>query len=294
MKILKQHLPVIAAAAAWLIGAGDASAFTPFQSNLQNGTGWTDTVSQDSAAETFGPSGLTISTNPFGSPLQFQRQAVAYTGSNDLEWLSNPGSVSYSFTISDFANPTTVVNGGYEANLLIVGNQGGALPNFADFNAANVLMLRVVDLGPSAQLGGANGYAAELLYKAANPSQSIFPAPFGVGEKVAAIYNMANPLGTWSITLNGQNAFITAPDGTVSQPGQFTGDGVMGADVLSAFNNTGHLYLQVNNGNTAAGDSITFSNVAAIPEPSTVLSMICGLGLVAGRFLMSRNRRKLA
>ena len=266
---------LLAAVAALALGAPQARAFTPANDNLTNGNNWNTGVSQDPSAAAFGPGGLTIATNPFGNPLQFQRQAVASNG-GDFSWLTAPGAVTYSFTLSDFANPTTIQNGGYEANMLLIGNQAQPLPNFADFNAANAILFRVVDLGPAQ--GGGNSYGAELLYKTGQASQSIFPAPFGVGTKVAAMYNETSPLGRWSITLSGQNAFITDPTGHVSQPGQFTGSGHFNSDVLTAFNQNAHVYLQANNGQSAAGDSITFSNFQAIPEPSTWASLALGLG----------------
>ena len=154
-------------------------------------------------------------------------------------------------------------------------------------------MLRVVDFGPQAFLGGANQYGAELWIKTGSASDSIFN-----GTKVAAFYNstsgqLLNPNGTWSFTINPNgSAFISTPNGQVSTPGQFTGTGTLPVGANSFFN-TANLYLQVQNGNQVPGDSITFSSVAAIPEPSTVLSMVCGLGLVLGRFLMTRKRTPL-
>lgn len=286
-------LPMALAAALCVWLATEASAFIPFQNNLQNGTGWDTSVSQDAAAISFGAGGLTITTNPFGNPLQFQRQATVYTARNDLDWVGEAGPITYSMTISDFAAPMTS-GSGYEANMLLVGNASAPFPNFADFNAANVLMFRVVDFGPQAFLGGANQYGAELLIKTNNPNDTIFN-----DTKVAAFYNstsgqLLNPNGTWSFTINPDGtSFITAPNGQVSTPGQFTGTGSLPAGANSWFN-TANVYLQVQNGNQAAGDSVTFSSVAAIPEPSTVLTMVCGLGLVVGRFLMSRKRTPLA
>ena len=280
---------VVAAAICLLSAAGQVSAFSNFSDNLTTGTGWTDSVSQNPNAESFGAGGLTLTASPSGS---FQRQAVAFTTRNNLDWVGESGPITYSFTISDFANPITS-GSAYEANMLILGNQGNPLPNFADFNAASVLMLRVSDFGPQAFLGGANQYGAELWIKTNTPNDSIFN-----GTKVAAIYNstpgtLLNPNGKWSFTINTDGtASIVAPDGQISAPGVFTGTGFLPSGANSFFN-TGSLYLQLQNGTQAGGDSITFSNVAVIPEASTVFSMISGLGLMMGRLLLSRKREKL-
>jgi hypothetical protein len=292
MNKTKLQWPVFLGALVLLMSAAGASAqLVPYNDNLTTGTGWTKAVSQDSAASVFGPGGLTITTNPFGNPIDFQRQAAAYTGRNDLGWGGQSGPITYSMGISDFAAPM-VSGSGYEANMLLVGN-AGALPNFADFNGANVLMLRVGDFGPQAFLGGNNQYGAELWIKTGAANASIFD-----GTKVAAYYNstagqLLNPNGNWSFTINPNgSAFITTPNGQISTPGQFTGTGLMPAG-SEAFFNTANVYLQVNNGNQAAGDSVTFSSVQAIPEPSTVFTMLGGLGLVVGRFLFSRKRTSL-
>lgn len=290
MKHKSTKMPVVLAAAICLLfAAGEASAFNNLNSNLTSGTGWTDSVSQNPNAESFGPGGLTLTASASGT---FQRQAVAFTARNDLDWVGESGAITYSFTLSDF--PTAITSGSaYEANMLLVGNQGNPLPNFADFNAANVLMFRVSDFGPQAFLGGANQYGAELLIKTGSASSSIFN-----GTKVAGFYNstsgsLLNPNGKWSFTINPDGtAFITAPDGQISTPGVDTGTGSLPVGA-NAFFNTATMYLQLQNGNQAGGDSMTFSNVAAVPEPSTVLSMMCGLGLVMGRLLMSKKREKL-
>jgi hypothetical protein len=286
----KMKMPAIALAAICLmLAAGNASAFNNFSDNLTTGAGWTDSVSQTATAESFGAGGLTLTSNPTGD---FQRQAVAYTTRNDLDWVGEAGPITYSFTLSDF--PTAITSGSaYEANMLLLGNQANPLPNFADFNAANVLMFRVSDFGPQAFLGGANQYGAELLIKTGAPSDSIFN-----GTKIAAVYNstpgtLLNPLGKWSFTINTDGtAFITAPDGQISVPGAFTGTGSLPGGA-NAFFNTATMYLQLQDGNQTGSDSITFSNVAVIPEASTVFSMVCGLGLMMGRFLVSRKREKL-
>jgi hypothetical protein len=291
-------LPMALAAALCVWLAADASALTPYQDNLQSGTGWDTSVSQDPAAISFGAGGLVISTNPGGDPNEFQRQATIYTARNDLDWVGEAGPITYSMTISDFATPMTGTSGGYEANLLLVGNEAAPFPNFADFNAADVLMLRVVDFGPKTFLAGANQYGAELWIKTNSPGQPDGTGGIFDGTKVAAFYNstsgqLLNPNGTWSFTINPNGtAFITTPNGQVSTPGTFTGTGSLPAGAGASFN-TANLYLQASNGSQIAGDSITFSSVAAIPEPSTILSMACGLGLVLGRFLMSRKRTRL-
>lgn len=286
----KMKMPVAALAAICLmLAAGEASAFNNFNNNLTNGTGWTDSVSQTATAESFGAGGLTLTSNPTGD---FQRQAVAYTLRNDLDWVGESGPITYSFTLSDF--PTAITSGSaYEANMLLLGNQSNPLPNFADFNAANVLMFRVSDFGPQAFLGGANQYGAELLIKTGSASSSIFN-----GTKIAGFYNstsgeLLNPLGKWSFTINPDGtAFITAPDGQISIPGVDTGTGSLPVGA-NAFFNTATMYLQLQDGNQTGSDSITFSNVAVVPEASTVFTMVCGLGLMMGRFLLSKKREKL-
>lgn len=286
----KMKMPVAALAAICLmLAAGEASAFNNFNNNLTNGTGWTDSVSQTATAESFGAGGLTLTSNPTGD---FQRQAVAYTLRNDLDWVGESGPITYSFTLSDF--PTAITSGSaYEANMLLLGNQSNPLPNFADFNAANVLMFRVSDFGPQAFLGGANQYGAELLIKTGSASSSIFN-----GTKIAGFYNstsgeLLNPLGKWSFTINPDGtAFITAPDGQISIPGVDTGTGSLPVGA-NAFFNTATMYLQLQDGNQTGSDSITFSNVTVVPEASTVFTMVCGLGLMMGRFLLSKKREKL-
>jgi len=293
MNKTKLQWPAILAAVVLLMSAAGASAqLVPYSDNLTSGTDWDNSVSQDAAAPVFGPGGLTITTNPFGNPIDFQRQATVYTGRNDLGWGGQAGPITYSMGISDFAAPM-VSGSGYEANLLLVGNESAPFPNFADFNADSVLMLRVGDFGPQAFLGGNNQYGAELWIKTNAGNDSIFN-----GTKVAAYYNstqgeLLNPNGDWSFTINPNGSvFITTPNGQVSTPGQFTGTGLMPAG-SEAFFNTANVYLQVNNGDQAAGDSVTFSSVQAIPEPSTIFTMLGGLGLVVGRFLFNRKRKSL-
>ena len=170
----------------------------------------------------------------------YQRQDIRSAGT-DYSWVGPAGGpVTYSYTIASF--PTDAGNG-FETRMMLVGNNAAPGP-FADYNEANVVYLRIVD-DP-----GGPGYVAELRYKVAAPTASIFNGPL-VARIITPII-----LGTWGMTLDGTNAIIFAPDGT-------TTNGGFGENVLTSFEQSTAIYVGVLPNETVnLGQSATFSGVS--------------------------------
>lgn len=181
--------------------------------------------------------GLEIASS--GSTL-YQRQDIRTTGT-DYSWLAPfVGPVTYSYTIANF--PTDGGNG-LETRMMLVGNNT-APGQFADYNEANVVYLRILD-NP-----GGPGYVGELRYKTAAPTASVFNGPL-----VARIIT-PTIIGTWGMTLDGTNAIIFAPDGT-------TTNGAFGQDVLTSFQQSTAIYLGILPNETSnLGLPATFSGVS--------------------------------
>src|SRR5206468_2492945 len=108
--------------------------------------------------------GLNITASVVGGT--YQRQDVR-TASGNYSWI-NPsnGPVTYSFSITNFPSGPAA---GFEAHMLLVGNNP-APGNFADYNEANVIYLRLYNVG--------DHYDEELYYKVNAGNSSIFSANF--------------------------------------------------------------------------------------------------------------------
>jgi hypothetical protein len=224
----------------------------PSQNITGNVTLWIDNVyyttlttsTSPPPSLTIGPAlpGLNITASVLGGT--YQRQDIR-TAIGSYSWINSSNApVTYSFTITNFPSPPN----NFETRLLLMGNDfpPGA---FADYNEANVIYLRVYNVG--------NHYDEQLLYKVAAPSSNIF------NGTLLANLSGPSPLGTWGLTLQGTNVTVFGPSGTAVTN--------MGAEVLTAFNTNTYMYIGiVPNNDTNIGQSATFS-AASISGATTPL-----------------------
>lgn len=226
---------------------GSGGGFTPLDSNLTSSNGWSTAAAVDPAGITFTGSGAQICP----TALNYQREDVSSLA-NTYSWVGESSNITYSFNIANFPAGTDKLK--YEAHLLLVGNNGSSAGNYIDYNATNVLFLRVFQNG--------DGIGAELRYKAGSPQCGIYePADGGCGVKLGGIYQQATAIGTWGFTIQGSGTNITVfgPGGTLFSTN-------LPSSALTSFNKTIHLALGVSPDNTAAnsGQCATISRVQAV------------------------------
>ncbi len=183
--------------------------------------------------------GLNITASVTGTDdtARYQRQDIR-TASGNYSWInSSNGPVTYSITITNFPSGP---GAGFEARLLLVGNH--APPgNFADYNEANVIYMRLYNVG--------DHYDQELRYKVAAPASSIFNGTY------LGTISGPSPIGTWGLTIAGTNVTMFGPSGS--------GSTNFGAEVLTAFNTSTYAYVGIIPNDLAnIGQSVTFSAVS--------------------------------
>jgi hypothetical protein len=209
------------------------------------------------AIEPAGPPGGGL--EPFVTRVgDYQRQSIR-TKTADYTWVGRGGPVTYSINLGSFPDSS---HNQFEANLMVVGNtiNPGATP---DWYQPNVLYFRVGVW--------AGQYFMDLHLKTNAPaSNAQFWTTTGT---LAAVTLTQAPHGTFSLTLNGTTATITAPNGqSVTNH--------LDPGVLTAFNTNAYIYVGVNPGaettnllESALFSTVTITGSVAQPLVETFTSL---------------------
>ena len=159
-----------------------------------------------------GPKGLVVGTSTnvtinSGQP-QFQRQGLRALNTTNYNWVGSANPITYALTIAHYPGPT---NAGFETHIWL--NQGATTDLGPDFADPTLAELEITGQGDGTAVGA-------FRYKV-NDSDDV-----SMLETTGFLGTVTNPtpVGTWSVTLNGDNVTVMAPGGATLNTNMASGD----------------------------------------------------------------------
>jgi hypothetical protein len=232
-----------------------ASAVTTLNDTLAASSDWRYISGWAKGGASFGASGLTMN---FAPDALYQTQVVRYVGpgyyrtneeaQDSFNWFGHQGPVTYSFTLADFSALSTKTGTvGFSAGLALVCNDTTPYGEPVS-KAATVIWFSIEDVGPRPQLDGQNQFIAKLSFKINRPASRATDQ-----DRLIRFANekkdiLPVPYGTWSMTIDGENIWITNPLGQRSEVAKLPNDLVLAHAAYTA-----NLYLFASNNGLPPG-----------------------------------------
>ncbi|HYG35933.1 MAG TPA: hypothetical protein VEC99_14175 [Clostridia bacterium] len=207
------------------------------------------------------PGGLRFTaTNP-NDPWQRQN-IVTHADNRSLSWVNMGQPVTYSFTITNFADAAK--HPGFEAHMYLVNydtlqNQGDETYSAVDWNGTDVIIAKI-------QNNGGGGVDFSFNFKTNLPGANV--------NQTVAVIHEASALGTWALTFNDNTSVtLTTPSGATTN---FT----ISAEVANAFGGQMAAHFGIFKNNLVNnGASATFSRVQITGVYTPVDDSFAGPGL---------------